>query len=266
MHNLDENYLIAKAIKEIYKTYGHVVSVDEKSKHLKKYGANYNLGTSFETIWQVGGHETYATGNDIDSVSSSDDNDVQLIYIEGHTRVGDKLYFKTQTVTLTGNTPAPLTTKLYRVGRIININTDDFAGDIYIYESGGTVTLGVPQVTSDIHLKVPVSSASNKSLKAATSTSFQDYWLITSFDVSVGAQQSRSVDFELQIRPMDGVFTTEHPLSCHSNSGTVPASLTGAIVIPPNHDIRVIGKSSGATTAAIAVMGGPLALITNNNP
>lgn len=96
--------LIRHAINEIYSTYGDVVSVNEKAKSLLKFGQNALVGTSQATVMTLPAGilaETYVTTNAIDSVSSSDNGDTQLVYVEGHTIDGDgNLTFISQTVTL----------------------------------------------------------------------------------------------------------------------------------------------------------------------
>lgn len=252
---------ITRAVSQIRADYGHEVSIIEKNKTLLKFGRIDSLGTSFETIWVQGGNETYATGNDIDSISSSNSGDTQTVTIEGHTISGSDLTFVVQSVTLTGQTTATLSTPLYRATRMYNTGSSDFAGDIYVYESGGTVTNGVPQTSADIHLKCLIGS--NQSLKCATATSSVDYWIIDLITVSVNRQQTRSVDFRVQVREFGKVFRTIlPPIGCNSESGTIIIPLKEPLIIKPNSDVRVIAASSNTGTGASASLHGRLAIIT----
>lgn len=46
---------LTQAINEIYGTYGHIVSINQKRKRLTKFGENPNVGTSGRfTIWYTG--------------------------------------------------------------------------------------------------------------------------------------------------------------------------------------------------------------------
>ena len=245
------NDKIARAIEQIYQTYGDTVSVEAKAKSLNKYGRNDSLGnTSFETVWQRGGNETYATGNDIDSISSSSAGDTQDVVIEGHTIDGNgDLTFVVQTATLNGQTPVTLSTPLYRATRLYNDGSTDFAGTVYVYESGGTVTGGVPQTSADIHIQS--SGANNQSLKAATSLSSVDYWLVSQITVAVNRQQTRSVDFRLQVRNKGKVFRTRYATAAHSNSGAVTIDLDPYLIIPPNSDVVMKAQSSGTGTGVV---------------
>ena len=256
--NLCINYsdtLVGRAINGIARSFGDTVSLPRKGKKLSKFGQNTDLGTTEETVWQQGGKEVLATGNDIDTVSSSNDTDTQNIIIEGHTLSGSDLTFVIQTATLTGQTGVTLSTPLYRATKMYNDNGTDFSGDVYLYESGGTVTSGVPQVSDDIHLKA---GADNQSLKCQTSLSSTDYWAITSVALSVDRQQSRAVDFKLKIKEFGKVWRTRLPAAVHSSGGTVQLHLDPPIIAKPNSDIRMDATSSGINTEVEAIISGHL--------
>ena len=135
---------VDRAIREILGTYGDRVSVESKNKTLLKFGRNDNVGSSFETIWQVGNDESYPTGNDIDIVVSDDPADTQDIVIEGHTRDGNALTFVSTPYTLTGTTPVPLDPQLYRSTRLFNDDNTDFAGNVTVEDDGTSVHLRAP--------------------------------------------------------------------------------------------------------------------------
>lgn len=250
------DYRLQHAINEIRGTYGDNVFI--KPKSLTKFGRNDALGQSFETVWIQGGNETYATGNTIDSVSSSDSGDTQSVTVEGHTISGGVLTFVVQSVTLTGQDTATLATPLYRATRAYNNGSTDFAGTVYVYEPD-TVTNGVPQTAAKIHLRTD--GTNNQSLKCSTSTSNVDYWILTKLTASVNRQQSRSVDFRLQVRENGKVFRTKFPFSCNSSSGTIIVNLDPCLVVPTNSDIRIIAASSSTGTGVAASMGGYLAKV-----
>lgn len=254
------DYRIDQALKQIRQDDGVVVVL--KNKGLSKFGYNPDVSTSRETVWVTGGDETYATGNDIDRVSSSNNGDNQIVVIEGHTIDGNgDLTFIVQSVTLTGQTPATLSTPLYRSTRLYNNGSTNFAGTIYVFESGGTVTAGVPQVTADIH--VTAESGANQSQKASTSLSSVDYWIITKAEVSVGVSSgnARNADFDLEVRESGKVFRRVHPFSAANNGASQIVIFDPAIVVKPNSDVRITAVASGAGTQAKAVISGHLAII-----
>ncbi len=259
---LDQNVFnsdprISHAYSVILDQFGDVVRVKDKS--LLKRGRNDDLGTSEQLVWVQGGFEVYATGNDIDTISSSNAGDTQDVLIEGHTILGNDLTFLVQSATLNGQNEVTLDTPLYRATNIQNDDSTDFGGTVFVYESGGTVTAGVPQVAADIHLETD--GTNNQSLKCATSLSSVDYWLITQIEVSVQRQQVRSVDFMLQIREFGKVFTTIFPISANSSGGSAPITFDPIIICPKNSDIRMTAISSGTSTSVSAFINGYLDII-----
>lgn len=240
-----EDPLIKQAQEEIFNTYGDVVRV--KPKALLKFGRNDSVDTTEETVWLQGGEETYATDNDIDTISSSNVSDDQEVKVEGHTVDGSGNFtFVVQTATLNGRNKVTLATPLARATRIFNNDDTDFNGTVYVYEDGA-ITNGVPNTAADIHLQTD--GANNQSLKAATTFSENDYGIITSIVVSVNRQNSRSVDFRVKVREKGKVFRTKlPPIACHSQSGTIVVPLAPYLIVPPNSDIKINAISSGSAT------------------
>lgn len=245
----------------ILDTYGDVVSIPDKKKNLIKFGRNENVGnTGFRTVWQnTEANEVYLSSNGINTVSSSNAGDTQQIIIEGHTISGGELTFVIQTVTLDGQNKVTLSTPLARANRAYNNSGTIFSGDVYVYEDT-TISGGVPTDATKIHLKAPI--LDNQSLKCATSISNSDYWIIESLVGSANRNsQSRNVDFKLQIRELGKVFRTVYPFSASTESGTRSIILPTPIIVPKNHDVRVIAQASGTTTIVQAVINGYLASV-----
>lgn len=252
------------ALNDISSTYGHQVDIIGKNKALKKFGENPGLGTTEETVWNQGGKETYvASGsNTIDTISSSNAGDTQDVVIEGHTDDGTGKDFVVQTATLNGQNKVVLTTPLNRSTRLYNNDSTDFTGDIYVYEDD-TLTGGVPNTASKIHLKVSGGVDINQSLKCATSMSRSDYWIVTQFYCSVERQQSRSVDFVLKVRRYGKVYRKVALVSAHSNGGESFLNFDPCLIVPANADVRVDATSSGTSTVCSATINGYLATIRN---
>jgi len=238
---------MTRAIAQILGTYGDTVSVNEKNKSLLKFGRNDDIGTTAETVWLTGGHETLPTGNNIDIVTSTSASDTGDVLIEGHTISGSDLTFVSQTVTLTGTGNTSLTTPLYRASRMVNMGSADFVGTVTV-EDNGTST----------HITCP--PAVNQSQKCATSLSSQDYWIITGISVGVDKTQTRSVTFELQVKPFGGVWLTQVMVET-SAAGSVQQDGKPYFIVPKNADFRIRATSSGTTTAVSAWVNGHLALV-----
>lgn len=258
---------LLRARKEILKTHGHTVDIDNKAKSLTKFGRIDSLGATETTVSQLG-DETYLTANTAMKVSSSDVGDTGNINIESHNEVDDVLEFLAQNnITLNGRTPVDLPTDAIRFSRMYNSEEGTLAapaagfnGTVYLYEGDATVTNGVPQEADKIHLQS--GGSNNQSLKCATSVSNDDYLILTQLFVSVNRQQTRSVDFRLKRALLGQAFRTIYPIiSCNSQQGSIPIQLDPCIIIPPNADVLMTAISSGTGTGAGAMFGGVLASI-----
>jgi len=241
------DYRIPYAINKIFNDDSVTVSVREKAKSLIKFGQNPDLDATIrETIWALGGDETYPTGNDIDIIVSTNVGDTQDVVIEGHTLSGSDLTFVSQTATLNGTTNVTLTTPLYRANRMYNNDSTDFAGTITVEDNGTSTHLSC---TGDI----------NQSLKCATSTDQDTYWIITGLDISAEKTSSAVVDFELQIREFGKVFRTRYFASTASGGREIDFSVP--IIVKPNSDVRVVGTSNTNNVGGSASIHGYLAEI-----
>lgn len=256
---IEEYHPLYLAEQEILNTYGDTVSVADKKKRLIKFGRNDNISTSFETVWLRGGDETYVSTDLIDSISSSNAGDTQSVKIEGHTCSGGlPTGFVIQSITLNGQTKTGLTTDLCRSSRIYNDDSTDFSGTVYVYEDSA-VSGGVPSDSTKIHLQTDGSN--NQSLKAASSISSTDYYIVTDLLVMVNRQNTRSVDFKFQVREPGKVFRSRLSLACHSYKGTCHYPLDTPLIIPKSSDFRFRAISSGNTTGVEASAIGYLASV-----
>ena len=70
----DTDIWLRLAMDEIQGDYG--VSAYPKGKSLLKFGQSDDIDQAKETVWNQGGDETLATGNDIVTISSSSTSDV----------------------------------------------------------------------------------------------------------------------------------------------------------------------------------------------
>jgi len=245
----NKDYWIERAVRNIFADYGDSVSVEVKNKSLIKYGANFDIDAGVrETVWTVGGNETYPIGNNIDVVVSTNAADTQQVVIEGHTLSGSDLTSVTQTATLNGTSNVTLATPLYRANRMYNNGSTDFAGTVTVEDNGTSTHLSV---TGNV----------NQSLKCATALSSTDYWIITALDVSVNKTNSANVDFEFQIREYGKVWRTRYYISLSSSAGGKLYQLMPCIIAPPNSDIRILATSAVNNTGVTASIHGVLASI-----
>ena len=232
---------------EIQRSYGDTVSVLKKSKSLRKWGQRDSTdGTNDTEIWtSPPAQEVHVAGNQIDTISSSDAGDTQVVKIEGHTRsalTGD-LTFVVQTATLQGQSKTTLSTPLHRVTRLYNTGTTDFTGTIQVYEDTA-LTGGVPTDTDKIHIQTE--AGENQSEKAATSLSSQDYWIITHVGGSVASKTGNPiVDIDLQYREAGKVWRKLFEFTVATQGSTTHSqAFEPPVIIPPNADVRLVAAAS----------------------
>lgn len=245
-------FALAHAEREIRNTHGDTVSIIAKSKSLNKFGHNNDLGTSQETIWEVGGTETLATTNAIDSFSSSDAGDSAVMFVEGHTVSGtgtdQQFTFTTQSVTIDGQNETLLDTALARVSRAYVVS-GTLDGDFYVYEND-TVTAGVPQTAAKIHIKITgtATPSETQSSKCATTVSNTDYGVVMSWMCSIDKKTSASADFELQSRLPGGSFRPMAGRIGLSTGGesSLQVHFDPPLILKKNSDIRIV--ATGSTT------------------
>jgi hypothetical protein len=223
--------------REIQDTYGDYVSIDKKAKSLIKFGKSAALSTNtLETVWSVGGNETYISTNDISFISSSSASDTEQVTIEGHTVLNGEFTFVVQTATLNGQNAVGLTIDLARVSRIYNSDSTELVGRVVVYENA-TLSGGIPTDSTKIHIDIP--AGFQQSFKAATTFSNTDYFIMTGFYGAVSAKVSAAVDFYVEIREAGKVFLPKGSFTASSTGGASDISLDPAIIVPKNADIRI---------------------------
>ena len=256
---------LVQAEREVQRTYGDVISIDKKAKSLIKFGKSGDLTANggLETIWTVGGNETYVTGNTIAYISSSSASDTEEITIECHTVTGTGVNsvfaFVTQNVTLNGQTPVALSTPVARVSRIYNNGSSELVGRVVVYQNT-SVSNGVPSDTTKIHIDIP--TGFQQSFKSATTFSSSDYFILTGAYGSVSKKQAASVDFYLEERQAGKVFRQLGSFTASSDGGAFDIEFDPSIIIKKNSDVRFRADTSANNSVVFAIFKGYLASVT----
>jgi hypothetical protein len=253
---------LVQAEREIQALTGEVVSIDKKAKSLIKFGKSAPLNAdTLETVWTAGGNETYVTDNVIEYISSSSALDTQSIKIECHTVEGtgadQKFTFLVQEVTLDGQNPVALPTPVARVSHAYNSNGTELVGRVTIYENT-TVVGGVPSDATKIH--IDIEQGLQGALKAATTFSDSDYYVLTGGFGSVSKKQDAAVDFYLEVRQAGGVFVQQAAISA-STGGPWSVELDPAVIIPKNADVRITAEAAAKGAVVFGVFKGYLAKV-----
>ena len=245
---------------QISQTYGDHVSIDQKSKSLRKFGRNDGLTQNVEEqVWEVGGIEVLTDDNTITHFASTDTGDVGVICkLEGFVTDGSgNITFTIQDITLDGQNKTALTTPLCRATRLYNASNVDFSGIIYVSKDVAYAS-GVP--ASDQHIKVLPEN--QQSLKCATSTDRTNYWIVSTVFFSVGRAVPTVVDFKVQIRLKGGTWRTQFATTVNSQQSNASFySDDDPLVVPPNSDVRVLATSTANNVVVDATLVGVLAVI-----
>ena len=263
----------------ILETFGDTVSVFAKSKQLNNFGVTNNADSDVRTtVAQFPGavvNETFVSTNAIDRIVSSNAGDTQTCTLEGHTIDGSgNLTFVTQSVTLNGQTPVTLGTPLARANQWFIAPSGTFnspqattLGNISIYDSSATtVTAGTPNTAASVKLYIPAGLPQSR--KCATTISSTDYWIITELLCSV-RKGSSGARVEAQIETRDvfngGVWRPNGAeIVCTGDTGTLTEEFFPPLIVPKNHDVRLVATSDTNNTTVNGDIQGYLALVTSS--
>jgi len=184
---------------------------------IHKFGSSpgFNILDGFITVWDGADKGDpyekmvypYSTTADIDTLSSDDAGNTQATEIQGLDANYDLV---TQTLDLNGLTRVALTTPLIRVFRVVNTNSSDYAGHVFI-SVNGTLTLGVP---TPANLRAVVHGENNQTEMAvytipAGKTGFMRDWYAS----TSGAAKDSVHVIKVMARPFGGVFQLKHKAS-----------------------------------------------------
>lgn len=156
----------------------------------------------------------YSTTADISQISSSSVLDSQQIQIQG---LGSDSAILIDTVTLQGQVKVAIGTSFLRIVRLVNINTSDNVGYIYVYVDGA-ITSGVPNTPSNV--RAVIQPGYNQTLMAVYTVPKAKTGYIRDWFASIaGANKTSNYVIQLRVRPPGGVFQLKH-ISSISDNGT----------------------------------------------
>ncbi len=203
---------------------------------------------------------TYSTTANIDSISSNDAGDGQLLEIQG---LDSDWRAVTQTKALDGLTRVPLDIPMIRTFRIKNLGATYNAGHIFCYVNGA-ITLGVPDVATTI--RAIIHPLDNQTLMALYTIPAGETGYMMDFYISThGASKTAVYTLHVLQRKFGSVFQLKHTAAVfdegtsswrHIYSVPVPVEARTDIEMQTN----VIGT---AVTAASLSAGFDLILVDN---
>lgn len=235
------NDLYNLAAAEIFRTYGHTVSINRKTLH--KFGRNDDLGTSAEVINHLGIEPYSPSSNLITHYSSSDASDTQQIRVEGMALTNGLLSFVAQDIILDGQNKTAMSTPLARVTRIANIDSiTATSGDVYVY-SDQTTTGGIPDNLSQVGNVMPAEDQST--LYAGTSVAANNYLIITNVYGYLAKKSGGFSDLRLRKRKLDRAYRTVNVTTAGSSS-PVTREFKPFYIVEPNSDVSILATGSSA--------------------
>jgi len=259
--NVISDYWLTHAVQHIKTEYGDRVSIVQKQKDLIKFGRSEQVQvatpTTLMTLPTGTFNETYVSDNLITTISSSSSSDTEVVSVEGHTISGSNLTFVVQTATLNGQNEVTLTTPLARCTRIRNTGSTDLVGAIYAYQDD-TVTAGVPQTGSKVHCMIR--AGQNRTEKASTSVSSQDYWIVTGVWGDMLSKNDWNAEIAFETRAIGGVFEKNFDYVVSKGASTWRHGVP-YVVVPKNTDVRLRALASNANASVSGGIFGILAIV-----
>ena len=208
---------------------------------------------------------TYSSTADIGLISSSNAGDTQDIEIQGLDTNGDLV---TQTITLTGQTDVDISgvggTDLKRVFRMINRNSSDLAGVVYLRTNGSTQTAGVPDTANTV--RAIINNGNNQTLMAiytvpAGKTGYMRDW----YAATAGGNRSSNYKIRLKARPDGEVFQLKHTSAVAENgTSAYQHDYNEPEVFSAGTDIEMTVATTDTPITGAAVSGGFDIVLVNN--
>ena len=273
--SLDELPNIAMAIESIKKETGDKVSVQTANKFYQmhtKVDKPENEGDMGVLIQQLAGDEAdvvYLTDNLITHIVSSETWMLGVALVYGQT-ISDGKFSEifAQEITFNGQNPVELQTPICRVHSAINTRDTWGWGTIYVYQGTSSVTDGIPDTDSMVHLmNRQLNTGENPNNVFAGHFTVPDghYFILKNSEIGqVRSNNSLFVDAEVQIAEYGKSFITKRVLS-GGNAGTITGIDDNLIYAPPNSTLRMWGHFNGSNDAneALANFSGYLGKIIN---
>lgn len=236
--------------------------------YVHKFGAapDFDSSDGSVTVWDGADDSDvavmqyiYSTTAAIDSISSSNNADVQEMLVQG---LDGDYNLVTQATTLTGQTRAILATPLLRVFRMKNNNAVDNVGRIYAYENTA-LSGGVPIDTTKI--RSIIQPLNNQTLMAVyTVPAGKIAYMRSWYASTAGANKSSNYVIELRAREEGKVFQLKHVVSIEDGGTSyLKHDYTDPQAFGEKVDIEMRAKILVNTTEASISAGFDIVLVDN---
>ena len=231
---------------------GRIAGLDVLNK-FGQTGADVDATDGLVDVWSgvedtnADKNYTYSTSADIDTISSSDAGDSQVVQITGQTLDYTEVV---QLATLDGQNKVTLDTPLFRVYRMINMGSTNFAGNIYCYVDG-TISGGIPTTSSSI--RAIVTNGYNQTLMCLYTVPAGKTLYLSKGEAAVVSKIAGYMDGTFDVRPFGGVFQTKRTFGLSTTgSSYINVLFPQPLYIPPKSDLRVRISGSANSMGAVA--------------
>jgi hypothetical protein len=179
---------------------------------IHKFGTNDAVGTSEETIWNMGGEYTWlTTGTEMEIVCTDDVNGQgQTIEIYG---LDENWLEKTERYDLTGQTPVPIGqwTVILRAFQVSA--SPDPVGDVYIATTAATYVGGVPQELNLTQAKIDFTDAAQITEQAFVIVPAGNVGVLWDFEAQMkqATGTARTADCLIEVAQLARGATSDNP-------------------------------------------------------
>lgn len=203
----------------------HLADIQRKTgKFVRKFGTHEDVDsdTSNEAIWSyadVAGDYTFpSNGGEVMYVSSNNSIDTMPIKIQG---LDSDFREKEQTIFMQGQTRLTLDGTWSRINRVFNDDTNDVAGNIFVYTNGANID-GTPTTASTV--KGIIENGHNQTMQAIYTVPIDRQFNLSSYHLSCDAKTTNTnanLTVRLIVRLKDSVFRTQEIIALSNSCPSV---------------------------------------------
>ena len=219
----------------------HLHDIQRKTgKFIRKFGTHDDVDSGVginEAIWSyadvAGDYVFPSDSGETMYISSNSSLDTMPIRIQG---LDEDFKEKEQTVTMQGQTKITLDGKWSRINRVFNDDTNDIAGNIFVYTNGANIG-GEPDDPSTV--KAIIENGHNQTMQAVYTVPINNLFHLSSYHLSCDAKVSNvtaNLTLKLVVRLKDSVFRTQEIIAV-SNSSPSVIKLDMPLPIPGGSDV-----------------------------
>lgn len=219
------------------------------SKFIRKFGTHDDVdsGTSInEAIWSyadvAGDYVFPSDSGETMYISSSSALDTMPVTVQG---LDENFKEKQETVTMQGQTRITLGGKWSRINRAFNGDTNDIAGNVFVYTNGAN-TDGTPDTASTV--KAIIENGHNQTLQCIYTVPIDDSLHLSAYHLSCdskSANTTANLTIKLVVRRKSSVFRTQEIIAV-SNHAPATVHFAMPLSIPGGSDVmfQIVSSTS----------------------